>query len=790
MGSKSQRKKERHAKRRKEKRKERNQSGSRWTETDRHAQIALGGNARHRARLTRQVPVTWPGELPEDVAVFDDLALAALPPERLSQASAVRAALRDALESRGDDALRLVADIPRNSPFSEWRLFARGLVDWLADRHAAAAETWRRLDPERRPGRIATVMTLALRADLENVSSRPEPPAAAESKGTESDGNESASAPFDAQQLYHARLLRRVRYDRAALKVAEAGLKIPDEAKELLIGPEKIRWLKRFIEEYGETEPDLVAALAQTALGRAFAQDYDQIFDAAARSLPGPRHDRRNRLLSFFYHSRFGDSHGAHETAARALNEYLNHDLPSNETLSEALRRALACQIHLNEANLLARQSSGFALLDVFFGKSVKNEDIRRHLRAAIDAAPAHGPAYKAYVEWIESTLDNDRLPKPERTRLEDELSDVMDDWSQGAPDDVEPRLWLVDYLLENERLDDARPHVEFLAAARQDDPRVRATPWKWQVLEAMRLCRRKAWLVHVPEHLDQAEALWPAWLPKDWLPYLRAAWTLRRRLPDQFEDERQRICVESGRARDSLADACMMLGAAQRMRATAEEIQPLRAAVDRALGAIKTLPLADLLETAGIFWDLCRARLLYPAYRLHAKTIGTELFTRLDRLKKWDELDEEQLRRAALWGSEHRYWATTYEMKLPAFVARGSTGHDPFLAAAKLNEFLKKKYMFTFKDHKELGPRLRDAAPAQRDAFYRHWFVALADQLDAEMAKKSARFAGFPFGDPFEIDDDDDNDDLDFDPDCNCPDCLAARKRAEARAGSSKPPF
>ena len=69
----------------------------------------------------------------------------------------------------------------------------------------------------------------------------------------------------------------------------------------------------------------------------------------------------------------------------------------------------------------------------------------------------------------------------------------------------MEPRLWLVDYLLENERLEEARPHVDFLAASRQDDPRVRATPWKWQLLEAMRLCRRKAWLADVPARLDRS---------------------------------------------------------------------------------------------------------------------------------------------------------------------------------------------------------------------------------------------------------------------------------------------
>lgn len=795
MGSKSQRRKERHAQRRKEKRKQQEQARIRQGIL-RHDDIPVGSNARHRQRLSQQIPLAWPGELSEDAAVFEEAAFSLLPPDLVPQATAVREALQEALTSRGDDALKRVSAIPRGSPFSEWRLFVRGLVDWLAGDTVAAGESWKRLDPERRPGRIATAMMVALRSDLDLVSPCEGPP------GTHEPADESRASAwdrFDAQQLYHAKLLRRVRFDRAALRAAETGLSTPEESKELQLGPRKIHWLKRFIQEYGDTEPDLAAALAHTALGRVSAQNFSDIFDDAVRAFPGPRHDPRNRLLTFFYYSRYANDPFAKRTAEKALNEYLTSDLPHNEALSAPLRGAIASQIHFNEATLLMRPPSSGTMLDLILAPAEDSKAIRNHLLAAVKAAPANGPVYKAHVDWINSKLDNDRLAKLERERLEGELAEVMQRWSKGVPDDVEPRLWLVDFLLENERLEEARPHVDFLAASRQDNPRVRATPWKWQLLEAMRLCRRKAWLAEVPARLDEAEALWPAWLPKQWLPYLRAAWTLRNGRMEAFEEERRQICETAGRVRDSLADACLMLGAAQQMRATAAELKPLRAAVDRALKAINSLPLEDLLETGGFFWDLHRAQLLYPAYRLQGRTIGKALFARLEKASKLvlDGIDDERIHKAVLWGSEYRFWPNNYDTKLPSFFSKKPIQGHPFFVAARLNAFLKERYHWNLRNEQDLLPTLRQAALSQRDAYYRHWFADLAERLDNVLAKESQRFSGFPFGNLFgkgkydddddDDEDDDDDDDLGYDPNCNCPICQANRK-AQEQASKSDP--
>jgi hypothetical protein len=806
MGSKSQRKLDRKRKKLKEKQKKRSEVLARRREIQIGPEV-VGRNARHRARLSQQVPQAWPGEIVEDAALFDEGALAGLAPDLAEQARTVRAALQDALELRGDDALKRLSAVSRTSPLSEWRLFVRGLVSWLANETDAANEAWKRLNPARRAGRIAAVMTASLRSDLEQLSpALNSPPGRQQAEDQPGAASPPAESELDGQQLYHAKLLRRVCFERAALRVAEAGLNVAEESKELLLGPKKMQWLRAFLREYEETEPELAAALAQAALGRAFAQNFGDLFEEALRSFPGPKHDRRNRLLTFFYYSRFGNDPTASRKAASALEGYLKSDLPQNQAISTPLRAAIASQLHLNQAQMLIQPAGvGGMLGQTVFGRLPEPKEdargIRNHLLAAVAANPTNSLAYAAHVDWLKAKLDDERLAKQEQTRLEAELADVMSSWSQGLPQAVEPRLWLVDYFLENERLEEARPHVEFLSTARQDDPRVRATPWKWQLLLAMQHSRRKATLAKVPPRLDEAEALWPAWLPKQWMPYLRAAWALRNRHVESFEEQRRQICQQSGLARDSLPDACQMLGAAQQMGVASAELKPLRAVLDRALKEIDAAPLATLLETGSFFWDLHRAQLLYPAYRMHGRTIGKALCARLAKAAgptlegvPLDGIQDARVAKAVLWASEYRFWPSNYETKFPPLLSANNAQQNPLFAAARLNATLKETYPWNAEKCRELGPLLRAAAQTERDAYYRHWFVELADQLDDALARKSSPLAGSPFGDLLdgifggeEYDDDDDDWD-DEDSPCDCPKCRAKRAKQQAFASNTKP--
>jgi hypothetical protein len=777
MSSRTQRKKERHERKRKEKRKKLAQLQQRLGGSSPSGTAPLGSNQRHQQRLKQQVPRAWPGETLEDAAVFDESAFALLSPEMAEQVAAVREALEEASASRGEEALKRVSTIPRSSSVSEWRLFVRGLVDWLAGEVEAPSDAWKRLSPERRPGRIATAMMLALRPDVQEVGIGG---SVAEATG---DGSPNEwLARCDEQLRYHAKLLRRVRFDRAALRVAEAGMKIPEESKELLLGPEKVKWLRQFIAEYGPTEPDLAAALSQVAVGRAARQEYVDVFDEAVRVFEGPRHDRRNRLLAFFYYGRFENSSSAAAKSDQALRDYLI-GLPENKSLSEPLRGAIASEIHHNEANANRSRDRG----PFVFGPPENSKEIRRHFDASIKAYPANRAAHKSYVEWIESKLDNDRITKAQRKPLEVELVAAMRSWSQGLPNDIEPRLWLVDYLLENEEIEEARPHVDFLAGSRHDDPRVRATPWKWQILDAMRLCRRKAGLTDASIRLDEAEKLWPVWLSKQWLPYLRAALLMRSGQAEAYERERGRIAETFGLKRDSLPDACMMLAAAQHLRVTAAELNRLRAPVEQSLKELNALPLKDLLAVGAFFWDLHRVQLLYPAYRMHGGKIGKELVGRLAKEARLvvDRLNDEPMQKAVLWCSEYRFWMYNFSSELPLWFSKPTVQRHPMFAAARLQAFLKRPYLWGADKERAQATILREAAGSQRDAYYRYLFGALADKLDdaidAARSSIAGRFAAMFGGDDRNADFDD-RADLDDDFECDCDVCRAARRQAAAK--------
>lgn len=686
------------------------------------------GTSKRMQRILQQKPQAWPGEFPEDVAVFDDTTLETLAPDIAEQVQAVRDALQLACDARVSEALNRVSGIPRNSPLSEWRLYLRGLVAWMTNDQDAADEAWKRLNFDRRSGRMAIAQMNALLADSQNDSAEQETPSPTESLRRE------WSERLDDPLRHHAKCLHRARFDRPAIKYAESGAYAREESKALQFGPRKLDWLKRFSAEYRETEPDLVRALQHVALCRAFAQPYSDLFEQAAEAFEGPPHDRRNLLLSFFYFGKFEDDNEALRCMEEALEEYLELDLPKNEQLSPPLRSAIASQIHLEEAMVEIRAPVGGMF--AFLQPPEDTRAIQKHLRAAMKAYPENRVAYQVYVNWLDDKLDNTRLTKKEREPLLQKKARVMSEWSDALPDDTKPRLWLVDYLLENEQTEQAKPHVDWLAGSRQENPLVRAAPWKWQLLEAMRLCRRKAWLADVSAHLEEAERLWPIWLSREWLPYLKAAVTLRAGDTDEFERQRQRICEQSGVQRDSLADACMMLGAAQHMRIPSANLKPLRVPVDQAVKAVQKRTVEELLSVSRFFWDLHRTQLTYPAYRMHGGKIVNQLFASLNDDSRWvtQHLNDERIHSAILLCSELRCLDDGWQLRLPDWYGKPEVNQHPMFAAAKLNATLKLRYMARVQQLDRLCHQVREMAQSQ-DLYYRYWLPMLADELDDRIA-------------------------------------------------------
>lgn len=707
---------------------------------------------RFQMRLAKQTIRIWDGECAEDRAVIDDESLLALSPDLAAQARVIRTALAVICAGESQQALEPLTTIPRNSPFAAWRLFLRGLVAWQNEDIDTAQQSWSRLDSERRPGRIATTMMLAHRDDLDSLSPLVTKP--------------------DPELLYHAKLLRRVRIDRSAIRAARAGVQVPEEFDDITIGPRRISWLREFTKEYQGIEPDLVQSLHKVARCLAYCGNYVDMFSEVTRHFGGPSHDRNNALLTFFFESTMGD-HSSQEKAKQALDKYLTVDLPGNKELSPQLRDALISQIHLNEA-IAAMKPPGPAMGDMFsmFNNAPDPGRIEHHFEQSIEAYPKNRLAYESYVSWTESLIDED-MKKAGRDQLAAIAAEVRHRWTQALPGDIDPRLNLVDYLLENDKSDEAKSHVDFLSGVRQDNPLARATQWKWHLLEAMRLCRRKAWLAQVPHQLDEAGKRWPSWLSNTWLPYLHAAHHLRC-----GDREGCRTDLVAGRSTgsivaDSLQDACMMLAAAQRMRVPSADLKPLRRPVDRALQDLRSIELNDLLSTASFFWDLSRVNLLYPAFRMHGIKFLRELLKRFAERPSLvhSDLDNPLIQSALFEMSEQGLFNDKYSVKLPNWLDKEKSKSHMTLVATEVNAVLNRRVSWGVERYANHVPLLREAS-SQVDAFYRHWYSMLADDLEEAIRKSDSPGFGV-FGSMF----DDIYERMDEgNPECDCDECRAAR--------------
>lgn len=753
------------------------------------AVTAVANPVRLMRRITRLRPRCWDKECVEDVAVFDDAALASLNGDIAEQVIAVRESLQCVYESLGDEAKRRLSSIPRSSSMSQWRLLIRGLIDWYDDEVTSASDAWSRLDPQRRPARIASALLASGHDDLDTLK----PPSSLDAC---KEGFKFESFSLDATLISAAKLVRQTRIDRPAIREAERESAIREKQPggnrpPIHLGPERLKWLKRFAAEYRQIEPQLVESLQRGALDRAFKQPYVDLFNESTGAFAGPGHDPKNTLFKSLYHTKF---EGGEQLSKRLMRQYLTKELAGNEQISKPLRAAILSQAYLDAARA-AIEPQEIGMFGAYWGDAEDDKQINSDFNQAIKCFPANQAAHREYTEWIQQRLENGRLDKPSRTRFEKRLPMAMEQWSKGLPKDIEPRLWLVDDYLENEQLDEAKPHIEWLSDSRHPDPRVRAMPWKWQLLEAMRLCRRKAWLPQVTERLDAAVKLWPAWLSKDWLPYLRAALSLRMENLEEYQRQRDAIGKELAFPKmpfSALADDLMMLAAAQRMRVPAAALKPLRQPIDQAVSSLTMIPMSALIAAGAFFWSLHRTSMLYPAYRMHGSKFATELKDRFKAMPRLEPSVQEQAGfwDAVLWLSERRCFQEGYEIKVPRSLQRLDS--EPKLAAAIIHTILSARSSWRVRDHHKDIDRLRAAATDSQDPYYRYWFDRLVCRAEEELAKVPAQRT--PLGGFFDLfnrfaqndansfddddwDDDDDTDGLGFDPQCLCPECTAARE-------------
>ena len=745
-------------------------------------------------RVSRVRASAAAGESPEDRAIFDDSALKTLDGDSPDHAVAVREALELVTKGRDAEALERTKLISRRSPYADWRLLLRGLVDWYQDRHDEARTTFERLDPQRRPSRIASVLLTSAR-----------PPSAADD----------ATLQADDSLARRVQMVRRIRHERPALAEARTQTKRQEkppsrEAPEVLLGPQTLTWLLEFSSENRNVEPGLVAALAKVALSRASAQPYIDIFEQICRQVVGPPHDPDNRLRRWQYEAEFDGESCDHEALAAA---YLK-SLEKADQLPGELKSAITSQVHLR----LARQAVPPKGVPSFILRQIDETSIEKHFKTACQAAPGNAEAHRAHVQWRRESSALDSRSKATRLAAEARLSEAMRAWADGVPEATEPRLWLVNHYFEDDKSDLAEPYVLALEGSRSGDLEVRAIRWKWQLLEAMRLSRRKSWCDQVSEQLDAAEQRWPIWLGREWLPYLRAAVAFRAGNSDSFsslrKDARQALAQSTGydAAEESdvdLVDAVMMLGAAQRMRVPSASLKPFREPVDRAVTGKRQLSTRALVLAGRFFLDLHRAGLLYPAYRMHGGKFAEQLVCRVEdspiaEKETWQF--DDSFTRAMFWLGEKRWFTREILLRrLPREVDSVTSTALTVQAAIQMSDAPRlSRYQSEFS-------MLREQTTQQTDPYLRYWFPRLADKAEEKLADLQAGFGGLfggvgdlakafaramerAMGDEDEWDDEDELDDEDewgfwsegdpeaaiedFDPACDCDHCTRVREQ------------
>lgn len=254
-------------------------------------------------------------------------------PELLDGARQIRSALA-ALDADNEElASDILRDVPRGSPWADWRYFVRGLAAFRGGEIERAAANWERLDPQRPAHRIAA----ALRG---SAASDPDRPA------EEVDLSRMEAAVFGEPVLGRIERLRR--------RVAKVNASKSDwQQAELLIAS-----LRRSL---GSVEPGLAQRLTEILLpvvvdrfrhlSESAAERLVNGFIQAAEPLPFDPH--WNRLWAVVFEAR-----GCPDIAAERWADHA-HDLEQLRTLAGDESARLQALVWRHVGELLGRAASG-----------------------------------------------------------------------------------------------------------------------------------------------------------------------------------------------------------------------------------------------------------------------------------------------------------------------------------------------------------------------------------------------------------------------------------------------
>ncbi len=632
-----------------------------------------------------------------------------------------------------------------------------GLIAFYQDNLPAADQAWKSLDPQRRPHRIAAVLLAAEAGEV-----KPQQPLPVQDNSNTDLGTPIGSAASTTTIAERANLVRRFRHERPALQTARKITSIRHRDPHLKFSAYQLNELANLRVAWSRLDSEFVRPFELACMQLCFLQPLPAIFELAKQRIPGPNHDRMWNLQAYSYYLKF---QGASQQAESSLRKFLHNDLPHFNDLSAELRGAITSLLEYRSAQcMLSRQSSPF------FGASMTYREIDLIYERSIKAYPEHRAAHEARVANLEEAIDEMRS-KLERNQVERQLLAAYQNWHRALPNDVPPRLWLIDYHFDDDDLDKAQPLIDSLSDVRLDDPILKSLPWKLKLRQALADSRRKNSIDKARKNLAEADSMWPSWLPKTWLGFLYAALELRTGNRTAFE-QKLRAAAASVHDDPLLRDV-MIFGANQHMNVPSAVIKPFRASVQQHVNTAQTLSLPQLTQLGSVFWDLQRISLFYPGYRMHGSKFGNAFVGRLASLPGNRRV--EGIEAACLWAADSHFWGNPYEPTIPLWLVDNCKSNR-LAALAIVRSLTSVQYVCRMlRVSASLVEDLKRYAKNESDPYYRFALADTAAHAEQKIADWKAEYGsgrGHYFESDSEFSDDDDetydmrNDDDDYDDD------------------------
>ena len=713
------------------------------------------------ANAAAMKPKPGAGERVEDIAVFANTGREQLSDELKLECTSVMEALELTYEGKFAEANDRLKPIARSSPYADWRLFVRGLNGFYGGDFEAARQSWQRLDATRRPARIASALWKAVQNEpLGELPQRPK-------------------RLIECAQA----LLHRPSVIAAAKQIASVKHRDPD----VKFTASQVAMLTNFRDDFRKVDKDFVAHFSQACVYLSCTQETPDSFLLLKKSVPGPPHDPSWNLQQFHFMQSFED---VQEDLRETVNAYIASDLPKIANMAGELKKAvISClQLALARVEFNDAQDVGFPFSFSFEPPDYKS--IETQLLTALKAYATHRAAHDFLIQVLEKQLASRRITKAQSTAIEKRLISAKEALVAAFPNEIETSLFLVDFYFGEDEIDKANKLVAKLSSLRLDAPMAKALPWKVKLREAMSLSRTKTGLPAARLALDAAESVWPAWLSRDWLLFLRAALELRLGNQDKFESLNRAARVACGASQ--VVGDLMTFAALQQMNLPGPVLKPLRETVSQYVADAEKLSQSDLIGLGGFLWDLVRTGLQHKGYRLQASKLGKALVNQMNRGEA--VVRNEVFIGACCWCAHFGFWQAGYERKSPGWF-QPIAASEPKAAAAFVGWIIRDTFAARqLIANQSLIELVSDAAKTEKDPFYRYRFEETASEAKQTIAEYEASRRTPPgWYSVNDTDDDDDYDDDEIDEKdddvCDCEECVARRERQaanEARGSGS----